>query len=206
MARQSNTRGRILDTAEAAVLEKGFEATSIEEIVAAVEITKSGFFYHFPDKNALGTALIARYIDSEDVLFDGIFSRAEELDDDPLHAMLIALRFLAEIVEDLPGGHPGCLVATAVYQSRLFDRAVHEMNQRAALRWRALFLERFERIAAAYPPRAEVALADLADAVLCVVEGGIVMSKALRDPKLLVRQLMLLRSQVKLLFTPPRMV
>lgn len=39
-----DTKERILDVAEAAVLEKGFAATSIEELVAAVDITKSGFF------------------------------------------------------------------------------------------------------------------------------------------------------------------
>ena len=39
----SDTKERILDVAEAAVLEKGFAATSIEELIAAVDITKSGF-------------------------------------------------------------------------------------------------------------------------------------------------------------------
>ena len=43
----SDTRERILEVAEAAVLEKGFAGTSIEEVIAAVGITKSGFFYHF---------------------------------------------------------------------------------------------------------------------------------------------------------------
>ena len=50
----TDTRERILDVAEAAVLEKGFAATSIDELVAAVSITKSGFFYHFRDKGELG--------------------------------------------------------------------------------------------------------------------------------------------------------
>lgn len=40
---------RILEVAEAAVLAKGFAATSIEELIAAVGITKSGFFYHFKE-------------------------------------------------------------------------------------------------------------------------------------------------------------
>jgi AcrR family transcriptional regulator len=52
----SDTRERILDVAEGAVLEKGFAATSIEEVIAAVGITKSGFFYHFKDKNELAKA------------------------------------------------------------------------------------------------------------------------------------------------------
>ena len=53
-----DTRERILDAAEAAVLEKGFAATSIEELIAAVGITKSGFFYHFKDKGELAKALL----------------------------------------------------------------------------------------------------------------------------------------------------
>jgi AcrR family transcriptional regulator len=35
----SDTKERILDVAEAAVLEKGFAATSIEELIAAVDTT-----------------------------------------------------------------------------------------------------------------------------------------------------------------------
>jgi AcrR family transcriptional regulator len=46
-----DTRERLLEAAEVSVLEKGFAATSIEELIAAVGITKNGFFYHFKDKN-----------------------------------------------------------------------------------------------------------------------------------------------------------
>lgn len=55
-----DTRQRILDVAQASVLDKGFSATSIEEIIVAVGITKSGFFYHFagrlPGIRAVGAA------------------------------------------------------------------------------------------------------------------------------------------------------
>jgi AcrR family transcriptional regulator len=55
---RNDTRQRILDVAQSAVLEKGFAATSIEEIIAEVGITKSGFFYHFADKGELARALL----------------------------------------------------------------------------------------------------------------------------------------------------
>ena len=72
----SDTRERILVVAQATGLEKGFAATSIEELIAAVDITKSGFFYHFKDKNELAKALLRRYLDREDALFDDLFHRA----------------------------------------------------------------------------------------------------------------------------------
>lgn len=130
MPRVTDTRERLLDLAEAAVLAKGFDATSIDELVAGAAITKGGFFYHFPDKTALARALLERYIAREDVLFDDLFARARELSDDPLHGFLVALRLLAELLADLPGGHPGCLIATAAYQDRLFDEGVRARRGR----------------------------------------------------------------------------
>ena len=106
MPRLTDTRTRILDLAESAVLEKGFDATSIDEIVAAAEITKGGFFYHFPDKTALARALIERYIAREEALFDDLFIRAAELSDDPLHSFLIGLRLMAELLVTCPEATP----------------------------------------------------------------------------------------------------
>ncbi|MFO1141928.1 MAG: TetR/AcrR family transcriptional regulator [Amaricoccus sp.] len=195
-------RSRILDVAEASILAKGFDATSIEEIVAGAQITRSGFFYHFPDKNALARALIERYIEQDRVLLDRIFARAAELSDDPLQSFLVALKLFAEMMDDLPHGHPGCIVASVTYQDRLFDAEVRELNRQAVLSWRRLFLAHLERVAANYPPRAPVDLAALADMISTVVEGGIVVSRALGEPAVLGQHLLLQRSFIKLLFTP----
>lgn len=200
MARGKETRTKILDVAQESVLAKGFDATSIDEIVATVEITKSGFFYHFRDKNALAHALIERHIEVEDQLFDDLFGRARDLSDDPLQAALIGLKFLAELIDDMPGGHPGCIVATAVYQDRLFDRDVHEANRRAVLGWRRRFREMFDEIAEIYPMNDAVDLDHLSDMVSSVIEGGIIMSRAVGEPLITAQQVMLLRSYVKLLF------
>src|SRR5690606_5492461 len=108
------TRERILDIAQDAVLHKGFAGTSIDEIIAEAGITKSGFFYHFKDKNDLAKALLQRYLDTEWVLFDELFKKADELSEDPLHSFLIFLKLFAEMMGDLPNGHPGCLAASYV--------------------------------------------------------------------------------------------
>lgn len=202
MARGEETRKKILDFAQDAILAKGFDATSIDEIVANVEITKSGFFYHFRDKNALARALIERHIVVEDELFDDLLGRAQDLTDDPLQAALVGLKLLAELIEDMPGGHPGCIVATAVYQDRLFDPDVREANRRAVLGWRKRFREMFDEIVAVYPLNDDVDLDDLSDMVSSIIEGGIVMARAVEEPAITARQVLLLRSYVKLLFSP----
>jgi len=195
------TRDRILEIAEQAVLQKGFGATSIEEIICEAEITKSGFFYHFKDKNELARALLVRHIEKDEILLDQVFERGKELADDPLQQFLIGLKMFAELVEDLPQGHPGCLVAAYCYQERLFDREIYDLNQQAVLGWRKRFRVILDKIVEQYPPNEPVDIDELADMVATVIEGGIVMSKALGRPYLLANQMMLLRSFVKLLFT-----
>ena len=198
-----DTRDRILQVAEAAVLEKGFAGTSIEELIAAVGITKSGFFYHFKDKNELARALLVRYVEREDTLFDDLFRRADELHEDPLHGFLVGLKLLAEMMADLPAGHPGCLVAAYCYQDRLFDKEVRSLNTQAVLGWRRRFRERLDRIAARYPPRIPIDLDDLADMLSVVADGGIILSKAVSDPAALSRQVLLYRAFIRAVFLGP---
>ncbi|UWU69005.1 TetR/AcrR family transcriptional regulator [Bradyrhizobium sp. NC92] len=203
MGKGEATRERILEIAEAAVLAKGFGATSIEEVIAEAGLTKSGFFYHFKDKNALAREMLRRYVDTNDRLFDEIFRRGRELSDDPLQSFLISLKLLAEVMADLPNGHPGCLIASICYQERLFDRDVRNLTAQSVRSWNGHFREILDGIAAVYPPREPMDLDDLAEMISCVVDGAIIMSKTLNDPKRLERQILLFRSFVKLVFTPP---
>ena len=202
MARGSETRSKIMDVAHAAILAKGFEATSIEEIVAGSEITRSGFFYHFPDKNALARALIERHIEVENQLFDDLFARAAELGEDPLQTMLIGLKLMAELLDDMPNGHPGCIVATAAYQDRLFNRDVREVNKRAVLGWRSRFRAMFEDIVETHEMRDDADIDHLADMVSAIIEGGLILSRAVEEPSVTAQQVRLLQSYVKLLFVP----
>lgn len=197
---RGDTRERILEVAETAVLEKGFAATSIEELISAVGITKSGFFYHFRDKGVLARALLQRYIDTENALLNDLFGRADELHEDPLHGFLVGLKMFAEIMADLPTGHPGCLVASYCYQENLFDREVRELNTAAVLGWRKRFRERFDLIAERYPLKIDVDLDDLADMVSALADGGIILSKVVKDKDVLPKQIMLYREFVRAVF------
>jgi AcrR family transcriptional regulator len=199
---RSGKRDEILDVASRSVIEKGFAATSIEEIIADVGITKSGFFYHFADKNELAKALFQRYIDAEDQLFDELEKHAFELNEHPLHGFLINLKLLAELLGDLPNGHPGCLIASYCYQSQLFNAEIRQMNQSALRSWNTRFRGRLEEIAAVYPPSREVDLDELAQMLITIVEGAIITARAIGDPGVLPRQIMLYRDYVRSIFQP----
>lgn len=200
LSKGEQTRERLLDIAQDAVLHKGFAGTSLDEIICEAGITKSGFFYHFRDKNDLAKALLQRYLDNEWRIFDDLFRQAEELSDDPLHSYLIFLKLFADVMIDLPNGHPGCLVASYVYQDFLFNQEVRRMTTEGHRIWRTRFRERLDRIAARYPPKIEVDLNDMADMLSSVADGGIILSKSLSQPDVLPRQIMQYRAYVKLVF------
>lgn len=202
MAKEPDTRERLLEIAERSVLSKGFGATSIEELISEAGITKGGFFYHFRDKNELARALLQRYLERDEAVLDDVFARGRELSDDPLHAFLVGLKLLSETMADLPQGHPGCLVATYCYQERLFDKDVRELNRRIVFIWRARFRGILTEISRRYEPREPVDLDTLADMVSAIVEGGLVLSRAAGNQDILPAQIMLLRSYMKLLFLP----
>ena len=195
-----DTRERILAVAELAVLDKGFASTSIEEIIAAVGITKSGFFYHFKDKNALAKALLQRYLDNEEAILDNLFDRARELHEDPLHAFLIGLKLFAELMSDLPSTHPGCLVAAYCYQDQLFSQDIRDLSAEAVFGWRKRFRTEFDIIAERYPPKGDVDLDGLADMVSALVDGGIILSKVAKDKDLLPQQVLLYREFIRTIF------
>jgi AcrR family transcriptional regulator len=194
------TREKLLDLAEAAVLAKGFASTSIEELIAAAGMTKSGFFYHFKDKTQLAKALIVRHLERDHELLDTLFQRGDELHDDPLHGFLVGLKLFAEMMGNLRQAHPGCLAAAFAYQDQLFNREIRELNATGLLAWRRRFHARLLLIAEKYPPRPEIDLEALADMATSTVEGGLVVGRALHDPTILPRQVMLYRDYVRTVF------
>ena len=200
MNKGAETRERILTIAEAAVLDKGFSATSIDEIIAEAGITKSGFFYHFKDKNQLAREMVQRFVVANERILDDIFGRSRELSDDPLQSLLIGLKLLAEALADVQRAHPGCILASICYQERLFDREVVELTREFAERWNARFRGHLEEIAEIYPSRG-ADLDDLAETLLCLIDGGIILGKIAGDPACVERQVLAYRSLVKLTFS-----
>ena len=197
LTKGERTRERLLDCAYDAIIHKGFAGTSIDELVEAAGITKSGFFYHFKDKGDLARQLLVRFLAEDDAIMDQLTLRAQQLVDDPLQRFLLFLNLYAEMVDGLEELHPGCLVASIVYQDQVFDREIQRLNSEAVIRWRARFLAWLDAIDERYRPVTPIDRRDLADGLSAVVEGSIVLAKALDDPKLMGRQLRLFRDMVK---------
>jgi TetR/AcrR family transcriptional repressor of nem operon len=195
----SETKQRILDAAKAQVLERGFAATSVDDIQRAAGISRGTFFYHFPSKDDLARALIERHAEEDHELTESLMARAEKLATDPLQQALVFLALHEEMLEEI--GPEGCLFASYSYEAGLFDSHTHALITGALEHWRSVFggklAEAMERHEPRVPDTDPYLLADLAAGVL---QGAFIMRRALGDRGLMTAHLRQFRSYLELLF------
>ena len=196
----SNTKHRIMVTAEKIILQKGFAGTSLDEVIHESHITKGGFFYHFKGKNELALGLIKRYLDTDEVFFNQLFDRARDLTEDPLQQMLIFLKLLAEAMAEIKDSHPGCLVAAFTYESQQFDDEVIQLIRDGTLSWRKIFALQLLLIEEQYRPLFKTDVDDLADLLSACLEGGIILSRILKNPLSVSKQILHYRDYLRLLY------
>lgn len=198
--RSHATQERILAAAESLILGRGFSSTGIDEIVDAAAITKSGFFYHYSDKNEMARALVKRYLEKDNQIFTDLFARADSLSEDPLQQLLIFLHLFAETMTNMELTHPGCLVVTFTYERYQTDEQVAELVRQGVLSWRELIAQRLKTIANVYRPCLDVDLEELADMFTTVVEGGILLVRVFDHNKHLGKQVLLYRNFLRMVF------
>ena len=201
MAKRSNSsRERILASAEALMLQKGYASTSIEDILVKASITKSGFFYHFEGKTGLAEALIRRYLEQDDKIFKDLFIKAVDLSEDPLHQLLIFLKLLSELLGNLEETHPGCLVASFTYANQQFNDNIRKLMRTGLLNWREMIGRQLDLIEQQYDMKSDVSHDTLSDMFTGTIEGGILLARNFDNNQLLVAQIMAYRSFIRVLY------
>jgi AcrR family transcriptional regulator len=91
MKKAEATRLTILQKAFELIYVKGYQATSIDDIIATTQLTKGAFYYHFKTKDEMGLAII------NDVLkptLSGSFIEPLQSNEDPLDAIYNLMRSL----------------------------------------------------------------------------------------------------------------
>lgn len=196
----AETREKILDAAEAMILERGFSGVSVDQLIKELGMTKGAFFHHFKSKNDMAARLIRRYANHDAEYFENALARSKKLSSDPLQQLLITIGLYEEDFAELKEVFPGCLMASYVYEAQLFDRETRQVVSEAFLRWRNDVTRMLEVISERYPPRQEVHLPSLADEFLVIIEGAFILSKSLEDTKIVPDQLRHYKNYLELIF------
>ena len=196
----AQTRERILAAAEPLVLRQGYAGTSLDDILGATGLTKGAFFHHFKDKAAFARALVERCACNDTARFERCAAAAEAASDDPLDQALAFLAAMEDFIEQRGKPISGCMLAACTHEIMQFEPELQAYIGQCFRRWSAAYEKKFEAVLARYRPVAPATARDLAEQVISIFEGALVLARSYNDPTLVARQLRQFRQYFELLF------
>jgi len=204
MARNGEqTRERILTAAEELVMAKGFAGTSIDDILKSAGLTKGAFFHHFKGKADLARELVEWHARQDLAMFERFAAEAEAASDDPLAQALRFLDAFEGYISDSTDASPGCMYAVYTYESMQFDPAVRDLVADILRQWTAIYVRKFQEVIDRYPPALPITARQLAEMIVAIIEGGLVLQRAYGDTRVTAHQSEQFRNYLKLLFGEP---
>lgn len=177
---RGDARTRLLEAARDIIREKGFAATSVDDLCRAAAVTKGSFFHHFESKEALGVAAAEFWARTTTEFFAAAPYHAPT---DPRDRVLAYVAFRRSIISDDLVEFT-CLVGTMAEEVHATSPAIREACA-ASIFGHAATLE--ADIAAALAMREAgggPSAASLARHTQAVIQGAFVLAKAGNDPAL----------------------
>ncbi|TWF45253.1 TetR family transcriptional regulator [Chitinophaga polysaccharea] len=129
MKKAEGTRLNILQKAFALIYEKGYQTTSIDDILATTQVTKGAFYYHFKNKDEMGIAIINELLRP---ILTSSFIAPLQNDKNPIDTIYNLMHYLLIEDEFLQVQH-GCPVANFTQEmaswNKDFNHALNEITQ-----------------------------------------------------------------------------
>ena len=177
---RGSARQRLLEAARDVIREKGFAATSVDDLCAAAAVTKGAFFHQFANKEAVGVAA-AEFWEAETTSF---FAAAPyHAPEDPLDRVLAYVAFRRAIITgDLTAST--CLVGTMAQEVYASSPEIRDACGRSIFGHAATLVADIEAARRKHRIRASWTAESLARHTQAVLQGGFVLAKAANDPAL----------------------
>jgi TetR/AcrR family transcriptional repressor of nem operon len=198
------TRDRILDAAKSLVMARGFAGTSIDDILKEAALTKGAFFHHFKGKGDLARALVESHARKDLAMFEDFAASAEAESNDPLEQIIIFLEAFEAYISNSKDPSPGCMYAVYTYESMQFEPAIRDLVADILRQWTSIYVRKFQEVLDRYKPALPVTARQLAEMIVSVIEGGLVLQRAYGDVGLTSRQSEQFRKYLELLFKHPK--
>jgi TetR/AcrR family transcriptional repressor of nem operon len=188
------TRTRILDAAERLMLDQGFAATSVDEVIEASASSKGAFFHHFPTKNDLGRALLRRYATADVDALWAVMAHAEDESDDPAEQIVAFVRLFEERGDDIAvANQSSCLYVSFVHDRQLTVDGTTEVIVDAIVTWREAIRAKLVEAFRDRPAGSAIDPDALADHIFVTFEGAFILARATGDSSHMRAQLRVLR-------------
>ena len=185
------TRERILTSAERLVIDNGYAATSVDQVIAASRTSKGAFFHHFESKLDLARALVERYAAADVGQLDAATGYAASVTDEPAGRVDAFLAYFEGRADELMAEQSSCLYISVLSERQLVTTGTAEPIVTAVVAWR----DGLARLlgAALGDDERWIDVDALADHVFVTFEGAFLLARSTGDPGHMRRQLRVLR-------------
>ena len=194
-AQHPPTKERLLDAAERLMVAHGFSATSVEEICREARLTKGSLFHYFESKEALGQAVLGRFCQSNARLHAGFCG----VETDPLKRVYHYIDGVIKRSQG-PSMSGGCLLGAFAQELCDSSPKIQSACEQGFAAWKGRFAEELAAAKARYAPKGKWSPEELAEHLIAIVEGSMILGKAEQDMRVVDRNLRHYKRYVEQLF------
>ena len=175
----SNAKTKLLNAALSVIREKGYSATTVDELCAEAKVTKGGFFHHFKSKEELAVAAA----DHWSAVTGDFFARAAyHRFADPLDRVLGYIELRKSILRgELP--EFTCLVGTMVQETYETSPAIREACRQSIVGHAETLEADIAEAMTLGGVQADWTAQSLALHTQAVIQGAFILAKATMSPR-----------------------
>jgi len=190
------SRSRLLDAALRTLREKGYNATTVDGLCAAADVTKGAFFHHFRTKEDMAVAAAEHW----STVTAQLFARAAYHDRaDPLDRVLGYIDLRASLIHGAAAEF-SCFAGTMTQEIFLSHPTIRQACSESIISHAATLEEDLAEAIEKYRPGIGLTARGLAIHTQTVLQGAFVLAKATDDPQVAVDSVLHLRRYFELLF------
>ncbi|WP_260482691.1 TetR/AcrR family transcriptional regulator [Sphingomicrobium flavum] len=190
---KKSTHDIIVEAARELFWEKGYNSTSIADLLSRTQLHSGSLYHYFPGKQDVLVAVLESYRDG---IKEGLLDYAWTGVDDPIEKIWALLNGYRMMMVTSDFAH-GCPIGNLALEISEPDPKVRELIAANFSNWVAAVEGCLEEASERFPP--DLDKRALAEMILTVMEGGIMQARTHRDIGLFDRNISVLRSHLDML-------
>lgn len=141
MKKSQETRLNILQKAFELIYQKGYQTTSVDEIIATTQVTKGAFYYHFKTKDEMGLAILNELMIPN---FKNNFIQPFQTEGNPLDTIYNLLHYLLMESEDLKVAY-GCPASNFTQEMAPWNIDFTKALNNLSINWEKTMIDAIEK-------------------------------------------------------------
>ncbi|KFC18019.1 TetR/AcrR family transcriptional regulator [Epilithonimonas lactis] len=141
MKKSQETRLNILQKAFELIYQKGYQTTSVDEIIATTQVTKGAFYYHFKIKDEMGLAILNELMIPN---FKNNFIQPFQTEGNPLDTIYNLLHYLLMESKDLKVEY-GCPASNFTQEMAPWNIDFTKVLNNLSLDWEKTMIDAIEK-------------------------------------------------------------